>query len=273
MKIEIIDIEDHIGNKAQLQGYLLDNSLEIDPNRKRPAVIICPGGGYSFTSDREAEPVAVKLLQFGFQVFVLRYSVAPIRYPSALIQLAKSVKMVRKNAEKWHVNSNGIIIAGFSAGGHLAANLGVEWHEEHLKAYLGGDEADWQPNGLLLSYPVISSGEYAHIDSFKKLLGEDFERQKEMLSLENRVTEKTPPTFIWHTGEDGLVPAENSLLFVQALRKHQVSAECHLYAFGGHGLSLGTAETAINNDYGVEETISGWIEQFAWWSKRTLSIK
>ena len=115
---------------ADLYTYILDNSVEMRPNRKRPVIVICPGGGYTMTSDREAEPIAMQYLARGYHAVILRYSVAPARYPLALLQLAKSVAYLREHAEEFHIDTAKIILQGFSAGAHLAASLGVFWKEK-----------------------------------------------------------------------------------------------------------------------------------------------
>ena len=101
---------------ADLYTYILDNSVEMRPNRKRPVIVICPGGGYTMTSDREAEPIAMQYLARGYHAVILRYSVAPARYPLALLQLAKSVAYLREHAEEFHIDTAKIILQGFSAG-------------------------------------------------------------------------------------------------------------------------------------------------------------
>ena len=120
-KIEIA--VDGYKETADLYTYFLDNSIEMHINRKRPVVVICPGGGYAMTSDREAEPIAMQYLVRGYHAVILRYSVEPARYPLALLQLAKSVAFLRKNAAEFHIDTNKIVLQGFSAGGHLAASL------------------------------------------------------------------------------------------------------------------------------------------------------
>ena len=123
MQHQVLDIRaGAAGTTAKLYTYIRDESPEMEAHR-RPAVVICPGGGYGMTSDREAEPVALKFLEKGFQCFVLRYSVEPVRFPAALLQLATAVAMVRSRADEWHVNADKIAVCGFSAGGHLAASL------------------------------------------------------------------------------------------------------------------------------------------------------
>ncbi|MCH4057997.1 alpha/beta hydrolase [Lapidilactobacillus gannanensis] len=260
-------IKTKLTDNAKFYGYVLDNSPEMDINRRRPAILIIPGGGYAMTSDREAEPVAIKMLSKGYQAFILRYNVAPVRYPAALLEIASSVKLIRDNAEAWHVDPDKIILAGFSAGGHLAANLATAWNGQLLQGY-GYKREDIQPNGLMLGYSVITSGKYAHVDSFKNLLGDDYNNEviRESVSLEKQVTAATPRTFLWHTYTDDCVPVENSLLFADALKKANVPLEMHIFPQGGHGLSLGTAETAIaENGYGIQTDLSVWPDLFATW--------
>ena len=143
---------------ADLYTYILDNSVEMRPNRKRPVIVICPGGGYTMTSDREAEPIAMQYLARGYHAVILRYSVAPARYPLALLQLAKSVAYLREHAEEFHIDTAKIILQGFSAGAHLAASLGVFWKEKFISEVLHTETEIVRPNGMILSYPVISSG-------------------------------------------------------------------------------------------------------------------
>ncbi|MCT2536712.1 alpha/beta hydrolase [Aquibacillus koreensis] len=265
MNHEVIDININ-GSHAKLYTYFLDNSIEIDEKRVRPTIIICPGGGYEFTSDREAEPIAIQMNALGFNACILRYSVYPNTYPTALLELAQSVVLIRKKAEKWHVDKKKIIIAGFSAGGHLAASLGVFWDKDFLSNQLGCLYEDIKPDGLLLSYPVITSGRYAHKGSFKALLGERYEKHLSELSLEDLVTNYTPPTFLWHTRTDETVPVENSILFANALLKNNVPMEIHIYPRGIHGLALGTEETKSKNySQSVLPEVSNWVEMAGRW--------
>ena len=152
-------------------GYCLDNSEEIVPDRVRPSVLVIPGGGYEMTSDREAEPIAMQFLAAGFNAFVLRYSVKPSVFPVALLEAADAMKMIREHAAEWHVDPEAIAVIGFSAGGHLAANLATSASDDVLAAH-GYDPDAVRPNGLMLAYPVITSGPLAHRGSFDSLLGE-----------------------------------------------------------------------------------------------------
>ncbi|MDR4886356.1 alpha/beta hydrolase [Fredinandcohnia sp. QZ13] len=260
----------HNDEKAELYTYILDNSPSIDPDRRRPMIVICPGGGYVHTSDREAEPVAIQMLSKGFHASILRYSVEPAVFPTSLGQLASAIGLIRDHAESWNVDPDKIIVMGFSAGGHLSASLGVFWNREFLTKQLTYSKEQIKPNGLILSYPVISSGAYAHEGSFKALLGDKFEDQhsRDFLSLENQVSNETPPTFLWHTVSDTAVPVENSMLFAQSLLKLNVPLEMHIYPNGVHGLSLGTEETQSNgrSDH-IQPEIENWIEMAARWIK------
>lgn len=252
---------------TKLYTYLLDNSKEINPDGVRPVVVICPGGGYAMTSDREAEALAVKFMAMGYHAAVLRYSCAPAVYPTALMELATVVSLLRNNAREWNIDKDKIILQGSSAGGHLAASYGVFWKEAFLAEAVHTDTRQLRPNGLILSYPVITSGKYAHRGSFQNLLGERYEELLEKMSLEKQVTEDTPKTFIWHTFPDDCVPAENSLLFVMALKEKNIPTEFHLYPVGGHGLGLATRETACPDGYGIQEECQSWIPLAETWLK------
>lgn len=253
-----------------LYTYFLGNREETRPQKRRPVIVVCPGGGYEKTSDSEAEPVAMQFLAMGCHAAVLRYSVAPARYPEALLQLAQTVRILRENAGKWNIDPNQIILQGSSAGGHLAACLGVFWNRSFLTEQLGTVPKMIQPNGLILSYPVITTGKMSHRGSFQNLLGEDSENQEKLdsVSLELCVTKSTPRAFLWHTATDPKVPVENSLLFFQALHSFGIPAELHIYPIGGHGLSLATEETSPLDGSGVQMECQSWIDLVDKWLGR-----
>jgi acetyl esterase/lipase len=258
-----------VGN---LYTYFLDSSIEMRPNEKRPVILMCPGGGYEMTSDREAEPMAMQFLAMGYHVAILRYSVCPVRYPAALLQVAESVLYLKEHADEYHIDPEKIVVQGCSAGGHLAANYGIAWNSPFLTKLMGmeNDPERLCVAGLLLCYPVITSGEKAYEESFRNLLGEQYEEKKEELSLENQVTPDTPPTFLWHTATDETVPVENSLYFFQACLQQGVSAELHIYPVGGHGLSLANEETCRANGIGVQKECQSWIGLAQTWLEEIL---
>lgn len=267
-KINICDINNNLkDSKAYVNVYIPDNSEEIDINKKRKTIVVCPGGGYVGTSDREAEPVAFKLLAEGFNVIVLRYSVAPNRFPKALLELSAVMDYLHKMSEIWNIDTNKIITCGFSAGGHLVGSLGVLWNKDFISETLKIDKYNLKANGMILSYPVITSGEFAHNGSFENLLGEDASvEEREKYSLENLVSKDTPETFLWHTFNDGAVPVENSLFFANSLRRNNVPFELHIYPDGVHGLSLCNETTANKNDKNhINKEVESWFELAIKW--------
>ncbi len=256
-------------NTAMFTGYFLDNTEEIDGERIRPTVLICPGGGYAMISNREAEAVAMQFLGAGCHAVILRYNVSPQRYPTALREVAWCVAYLRKNSDKYHVDKSKIIIMGFSAGGHLAASYGLFWKKKNfLREELCVSTEILRPNGLILCYPVITSGKWAHKESFQNLLGKQYEELVEEMSLEKQVSEDTPPVFLWHTQSDRLVPVENSLLFFQALHAHNIPVEMHIYHEGDHGLSLANEETRFRDGGGIVQECQNWISMAIKWVKR-----
>ena len=253
---------------ADLTAYLLDR-LPHKPELLRPAVVLCAGGGYGFVSPREDQPVAMEFLAAGCQVFSLHYSVAPETFPVALMELAKSVAFVKSHAREWNIDTDRIIVCGFSAGGHLAACLGMMWNREFIYGPLNAAPEDIQPTGMILCYPVITSGEFGHKRSFEQLLGDRAgdPRLRELVSLELQAGPQTPRTFLWHTWTDQSVPVENSLLLAQALKKAGVSLEIHIYPSGRHGLSLATDEVSDSTGDCLAPHCQGWMELAKEWIK------
>lgn len=259
--------------KACMYIYFWEESKELYPGQKRPVILICPGGAYRMTSDREAEAIAIRFMGMGYHTAVLRYSVAPAVYPAAFHQLAQAVGILRKRSREWLIDPNRILVMGFSAGGHLAASLGVFWNREEIIKPLNLKPEEIRPNGMILSYPVITSGEAGHQESFYNLLGDRYGELKEQMSLEKQVSADTPETFIWHTAEDTTVVPENSLCFVQAMIKQGIPVEYHLFSEGIHGIGLGNELTANADGGGIVRACESWSElcgkwlnrRFPWW--------
>lgn len=254
--------------KMQVEGSLPDSKLvtyihetsDALAIQKRPLILLCPGGGYARTSDREAEILALQFLSMGYHAAILRYSCDPAKFPTALWEVASAMKLIRDNAAKWNVDADKIIVQGCSAGGHLAASLGMFWDEDFVAEGIGcADHEMLRPNGMILCYPVITSGEFAHRGSFQCLLGDREAELGEKMSLEKQVSEKTPKAFIWHTYEDKSVPVENSLLLVSALRKQGISTEFHMYQKGSHGLSLANHLTESSDGGALQAECTSWI--------------
>lgn len=272
----IIEQEKNGINEAYLQTYFWEESTELYPGQIRPVILICPGGAYRMTSDREAEAIAVRFMSMGYHTAVLRYSVTPAVYPVALCQLAKAVSLLRKKSGEWLIDPKKIIVMGFSAGGHLAASLGAFWDKEELLSKIVETKEEIQPNGMILCYPVITSGKYGHQESFQNLLADKYEEQKDEMSVEKQITETFPKTFIWHTFADSVVLLENSLLFVSAMREKGNPVEYHVFPDGDHGIGLGSELTANANGRGIvkgcemwSELAQKWLErEFPWWDGR-----
>lgn len=249
------------GFMPTLTAYLIDECSDRKKPNKKPAVLICPGGGYLGCSIREGEPVALQYMAAGYHAFVLDYATAPENsYPEPLKNVSDAIILIREHADKWNLDKEKIAVAGFSAGGHLAASLATLWNTEPMKT-AGKDN---RPNAAILCYPVISSDDtIAHKGSFNNLCGDDIELRKR-LSLETRVTLDTPPCFLWHTFDDAVVPVENSLNFALALRKAGVSCEMHIFPSGIHGLSVSNVDTASIPEF-INKRTSDWIELSIKW--------
>lgn len=232
-------------SKARLVGYLHDDEPEEMPvHNQRPCVIVCPGGGYEFLSAREADPPAFAFFSKGYNVFILYYSLCKdAQNMQPLIDLSLSVMKIRENCKEWHIISSQIAVIGFSAGAHVAGSLGTMWNNPALKEKIDTKCGSNRPNAMILCYPVITGGEFAHRGSFQWLTGSPVENEDcRFFSLENHVDSDTPPAFLWHTADDGCVPVENTLMFAAALQRSHIPFECHIYPSGDHGLSMCNAE-------------------------------
>lgn len=247
---------------AKLTAYIPDNSFVQGASKIRPAVLIIPGGGYEHTSQRESEPVAMKFTSEGLCAFVLHYSVAPAHFPQALCEALTAIGYIRENAEEWNIDPNKIAVCGFSAGGHLTASVGAFWNAPWIEEHMTVEHDKVKPNLLVLSYPVITSGEFAHQGSVRNLLGNNKSEEKlELISLEKQVNQDIPPTFIWHTYEDQSVPVQNTMLFASALLAQGIPLEMHIYRRGGHGLSIGNFMVNENMTFSERHMSSDWIDK------------
>ncbi len=263
MIYKTLDLGKEYGLKGgSLESVCVDVPFDVHEGWKRPAVIVVPGGGYGMCSKREAETVAAAFLARGFQTFILRYTTVSngVAYPEQLLELAAAFDYVRKNAEGYFVNPEEVFAVGFSAGGHLVANLACE----HMRIEeLYGKPLDCKPTAVGLSYPVIYNT--GHIGSYINLTANLPEEEREAvinrLCLDELVTEDTSPAFIWSTFEDDVVTCENSLRYATALKKANVRFALHIYPFGRHGLS--TSDMEISTQYGERATscANGWVDE------------
>jgi acetyl esterase/lipase len=205
----------------------------------RPAVVVCPGGGYAGLAPHEGLPVARWLCGLGVDAFVLRYRVAPHRHPAPLQDAQRALRTVRHRAGEWGVDPGRVGILGFSAGGHLAATAGTHGDPGNAAAADPVERQSSRPDLMVLCYAVLTFGPFGHEGSLRNLLGPDAPPAlRASLSLETRVREDTPAAFLWHTADDQGVPVENSLLFAMALRRAGVPFALHVFEHGRHGLGL-----------------------------------
>ena len=217
--------------RPNLRAYL------IDDDKTRPCMIILPGGGYAIVVPPEGELVAKRFNELGYNCFVMTYTTnqtmrAPVM-EQAMRDLARAIRFVRKNADEYRIDKNKLCICGFSAAGHVCASVCDYW-EEIEDANPDYKDISCRPDAAILSYPVITSGEYAHKDSFRFLLGADIydrtdDEAKALLnrySLEKNVKANNPPCFIWQTETDDIVPVQNSYLYAEALKEKGIKVGC-----------------------------------------------
>ncbi|WP_455619277.1 alpha/beta hydrolase [Eisenbergiella sp.] len=230
--------------------------IHEEGEQARPCMLVVPGGAYCVVSPTEGEIVAMEFYEKGYNAFVLTYTTNPLMLEPLKDQpmrdLSRAIRFLRSRAGEFCIDSNRLVICGFSAGGHLSASVCVHFADIVDEAYEGISN---RPDAAILSYPVITSGEKAHQGSIQALLGSDATAEElYYMSLETQVTENTPPCFLWQTATDEAVPVENSYLFAQALREKSIAFAHHVFSCGKHGLSLANEKWAAG-DYGEPYTM------------------
>ena len=251
------------GADPVLTAYIQNNAIAGKENR--PGILLCPGGGYANISPREGEPIALELLAMGCNVFVLQYSVKPIRFPAQLREAAASMEIIYANADAWSIDPQKIAIMGFSAGGHLAAHYSNAYDCPEVREVF----PDSKPvQGSILGYPVISAEALCvHMGSFRNLTGETDPFQQAFInkySCHLLVSDKTPPAFIWHTAADTVVPVVNSLLYAEKLAEQKIPFSLHIYPYGPHGLATVDGQTNATLAPGVEMART-WLPELKAW--------
>jgi len=264
MELKTVDLYQYFGlpksdNMAGiLTCYIQKTDMEISSKRLHPAMLILPGGGYEHVSAREGEPVALRLLPAGFSAFVLRYSVANVRFPVALREAAMAMRYIRENAAEFQVDPAHVAAMGFSAGGHLCGTLGMLYECPEI-ADIGSAQL-LRPDALVLCYPVAVSWGATHEGSFMNLCGDDLVL-RQRLSLDRLVREDMPRVFLWHTRPDDCVPCRNSLILANALAEKNIDFVLHVYHQGCHGLSTADSQVyPVGQVPSRSENITGWIE-------------
>lgn len=288
---------------VSLTTYLWDDSADLGGNMNRPAVIVCPGGGYLNCSDREGEPVALRFAAMGYHAFVLRYSTymkgsgafpdlsKPLEpqpetmHPAPVREIGRAMLMIREHAAQWHVDADRIAVCGFSAGAHNAAMYATNWHRNIVADFLGVEKEWLRPAAAILGYPL---SDYVFMQ--EAVEGNDFDRnffmnsgiaflgtssptlqQLTEVSPARLVDEHTPPMFIWATSSDELVPVTHSLLMAKALSAKKIPYTLHIFEQGAHGLSVGTQASASALSE-ISPEVDGWMDMAEKWLKKRFAL-
>ena len=255
MKMIHLSIPGH--PEATLEGYILDCELSLGQSQDRPAIVVCPGGGYLYCSPREAEPVALRYAAKGFHAFILRYSVGWDAAGFApLEEVSWVIGHLRENAAQWHIDPNKIVTCGFSAGGHLALAAGVK----------GANK----PNAMILGYPAVTTPNHPMSNFMVKLLAGKKEVTDEdcaEFSLEKFITKDAPPVFLAATAEDGLSPF-GALLVANTYSRLGKPYELHMFQHGPHGYSLADETTADGSSQVLNSSFAQWHELSVDWLYR-----
>ena len=259
LKIENKDSNPEISTKeAELFAFLPPKS-----ERSQMSVIIIPGGGYSkLTYNEGAFQIAKWMNTLGISAFVLYYRLPTspdlLQREIAPLQDAQAaIKYIRKNASQWGISPDQVGVVGTSAGGHLATSV------SNISTDYTGLKGEWTnistiPDFAVLFCPVIDFGEFAHVGSRKSLLGENaFPEKITEFSMQNRVTEKTPPTVLFHNQDDTAVPAMNSILYFKAMTKSKVKGALFIFPKGGHKFSI-TNKSELSENW--KKLCSDWLK-------------
>ena len=242
---------------ATLEGYILDCELSLGLETNRPAIVVCPGGGYLYCSPREAEPVALRYAANGFHAFILRYSTGwDAADFSPLAEVSWVIGYLREHAIEWNIDPEKIATCGFSAGGHLALAAGV----------LGENK----PNAMILGYPAVTTPNHPQSNFMVKLLTGKKEVTDEdcaRFSLEKFITKDAPPVFMMATAEDGLSPF-GALLVANCYSRLGLGYELHMFQHGPHGYALADETTADGSCQMLNSSVAQWHELSVNWLYR-----
>ena len=267
----------NISKTSWLETYIIDKSKYIqngDSNtwqpEQRPAIIVIPGGGYKYIADSENEPIVFNYLKNGYSCFTLHYSIGDYSvYPTPLVELFKAIKYIRDHSEEYFIDSNAIIVCGFSAGAHLAALSAVKWNSNEFSYLCTNSNEELKPNGAILSYPIINNDKLIDMQwKHQKNWGKILEKKDERINILNYVNSSMSPCFIWHTRTDGIVPVKQSLDLVNIMIEKGVPVEYHMFYEGYHGLStndvLSNYKGALQNGI-IPFNVSKWMEMSVEW--------
>lgn len=264
MKIEDLTLTNFNGRSFKVHPYILANNPNLHRDQK-PLIIVIPGGSFDHLSKRESEPVALAYNSHGYNAVVMEYNLVhdPGKiYPDAALDVLTTVKYFRDHASEYHVDPNKIITLGFSAGGHVAsaANTMTNFAKYGQKYHFDAKEV--RPNKTILGYPLINIEQIGFpIPEDQK---EDLPEEAELKDSALGVTRETPATFIFQAWDDPIVLISNSIEYITALKKNEVSCEAHLFDKGMHGFSLARPETS-EKAYQDNPHVAHWFELSLEW--------
>ena len=265
-KVNLSELYTELYPNTILEIYAPDNFWEIDINRKREGLLIFPGGAYCFVSEREGEPVAFKFLAKGFACFLLHYPVNNLSYPHPLLEAIAALDYVNKNADNYHVNINKIGAIGFSAGGHLAASLGLYYNYPEFHNMLNIN-CTLNLDYLILGYPVIKAYPENEWEPVRTTIMKCTEGKPELIEFFNintHVDENYPRTYIWTTKTDDCVPYSHTVVMDEILTKKGVKHKTHIFEEGPHGASINDFTCNGENDmikFGKYKDICNWVNE------------
>lgn len=272
---------------AYVEVYALDSDISYQVHRKRPAMIICPGGAYLISAVKEGEAVASQFLSQGYSCFVLRYSTflqdreslvsaspnidRDAYYPQQILQLLETIHLIRENADAWNIDEEAIFATGFSAGGHIVGTVATRWNDPYFidKLSFNPKDNELKLSGCILGYPMLEGPLLEHPnDALRKqsklmelcLYGHTnpTSLEKERLELIRFISKETSPIFAWHTTGDDVTSASLTTDFISEVQKYSVEAEYHLFSGGQHGLSISNKLYAKNNSE-INSRIAQWL--------------
>ena len=255
MKLIHMTCPDH--PEATLEGYLLDADITLGQDVNRPAIIVCPGGGYVYCSPREGEPIALRYAAKGFHAFVLRYSVGfDAKDFAPWKEVDWAVGLLREKAGEWHIAPSKIATCGFSAGGHVA--------------FAAGLVGENKPNAMVLNYPAVQLPNLPGVDYMIKLLtGKDTatDEDAQYVSLLTHVTKAAPPVFLAATAED-MLTNYGALPIAQKYASLGLGYELHIFQHGPHGYALADETTADGSSQMLNPSYAKWLDMSADWLHR-----
>lgn len=291
----MINSKIYLPSGAYFDTYIMDSEINYREFRKRPAIIVAPGGAYAIHATKEGEPVALEFMKMGYQMFVLKYSVGSDRehpekgilkaakYPLQVVEMFETLHIIKQNAEQWKIDVNRIFMMGFSAGGHVCASCGVRWNDPSIIKELSfkPKENELKAKGIILGYPFLrpNSEEFMvqhKLESVKKVqkimnyvlyqTNTPLLEQIYKVDLLNYISTDTVPMFIWHSIDDPVVDSRNSTKFIAKLLEFDVQVEYHLFGHGEHGKALDNRLTHIDDE--IDCHLNQWVFLADYWMNR-----